>query len=66
MLVGFQALADKYQIKLAQPLGVRSLIGTRSNFIFSEYDDALPAWRYPDLTERIITAAKMAFFKSLQ
>ncbi len=33
--------------------------GTRSNFIFSDYDDALPAWRYPDLTEQVLYTAKV-------
>jgi len=26
--------------------------GVRSNFFFDAYDDALPAWRYPDLTHQ--------------
>ena len=26
--------------------------GVRSNFFFVSYDDALPAWRYPDLTQQ--------------
>jgi len=26
--------------------------GVRSNFFFDAYDDALPAWRYPDLTRQ--------------
>ncbi|MEN9464393.1 MAG: hypothetical protein RL217_574 [Pseudomonadota bacterium] len=33
--------------------------GTHSNFIFSEYNDALPAWRYPDLTEQVLYTAKV-------
>ncbi|KQU73452.1 MULTISPECIES: Fic family protein [unclassified Rhizobacter] len=27
--------------------------GVRSNFRFDAYDDALPAWRYPDLTDHV-------------
>ena len=26
--------------------------GVQSNFVFDSYDDALPAWRYPDLTQQ--------------
>lgn len=31
--------------------------GTRSNFIFDEYEDALFAWRYPDLTAHVVYTA---------
>lgn len=27
--------------------------GIESNFVFTAYDDALPAWRYPELTEQV-------------
>lgn len=33
--------------------------GTRSNFIFNDYADALPAWRYPNLTEQVLYTAKV-------
>lgn len=33
--------------------------GTRSNFIFDDYADALLAWRYPDLTEHVPYTAKV-------
>jgi len=33
--------------------------GTRSNFIFDEYEDALFAWRYPDLTAHVVYTAKV-------
>ena len=33
--------------------------GTRSNFIFDDYQDALAAWRYPDLTEHALYTARV-------
>ncbi|MEA9388953.1 hypothetical protein SJI19_00020 [Acerihabitans sp. TG2] len=33
--------------------------GTRSNFIFEDYDDACFAWRYPDLTEHVLYTARV-------
>ena len=33
--------------------------GTRSNFIFDDYADALFAWRYPDLTEHVLYTAQV-------
>jgi hypothetical protein len=33
--------------------------GTRSNFIFDEYEDACFAWRYPDLTEHVLYTARV-------
>lgn len=33
--------------------------GTRSNFFFSDYDDARFAWRYPDLTEQVLYTARV-------
>ncbi|TPV45277.1 cell filamentation protein Fic, partial [Pantoea deleyi] len=33
--------------------------GTRSNFIFSDYEDARFAWRYPDLTEHVLYTGRV-------
>jgi hypothetical protein len=33
--------------------------GTRTNFQFGAYDEARPAWRYPDLTEHILYVAHL-------
>jgi len=33
--------------------------GTRSNFVFSDYDDARFAWRYPDLTEHVLYTSRV-------
>ncbi|MCL2899675.1 Fic family protein [Brenneria tiliae] len=33
--------------------------GTRSNFIFDDYNDACFAWRYPDLTEHVLYTARV-------
>ncbi len=33
--------------------------GTRSNFVFDDYDDASFAWRYPDLTEHVLYTARV-------
>lgn len=33
--------------------------GVKSNFVFDAYDDALAAWRYPDLTEHVIYTAQL-------
>ncbi|TCL07006.1 Fic/DOC family protein [Sodalis ligni] len=33
--------------------------GTRSNFIFDDYEDACFAWRYPDLTEHVLFTARV-------
>lgn len=33
--------------------------GTRSNFIFSDYEDARFAWRYPDLTEHVLFTGRV-------
>ncbi|MGD9427053.1 hypothetical protein ACLHDD_18530 [Pantoea sp. NSTU24] len=33
--------------------------GTRSNFIFSDYEDARFAWRYPDLTEHVLYTSRV-------
>jgi hypothetical protein len=33
--------------------------GTRSNFLFDDYRDALAAWRYPDLTEHALYTARV-------
>lgn len=33
--------------------------GTRSNFIFDDYDDACFAWRYPDLTAQVLFTARV-------
>lgn len=33
--------------------------GTRSNFIFDDYDDACFAWRYPDLTAQVLYTARV-------
>lgn len=33
--------------------------GTLSNFVFTDYDDARFAWRYPDLTEQVLYTARV-------
>jgi Fic family protein len=33
--------------------------GTRSNFVFDDYEDARFAWRYPDLTEHVRYTARV-------
>jgi hypothetical protein len=33
--------------------------GTRTNFKFSAYEEARPAWRYPDLTEHALFVARL-------
>jgi hypothetical protein len=33
--------------------------GARSNLVFDAYTDALPAWRYPDLTEHVLYTAEV-------
>ncbi|MCX7257023.1 MAG: Fic family protein [Polaromonas sp.] len=33
--------------------------GTRSNFIFDDYPDALAAWRYPDLSAHVLYTAQV-------
>jgi len=33
--------------------------GTRSNFVFDDYEDARLAWRYPDLTEHVLYTARV-------
>lgn len=33
--------------------------GTQSNLVFDDYDDALLAWRYPDLTEHVLYTAQL-------
>lgn len=33
--------------------------GTRTNFIFDAYEEALPAWRYPDLTEQALYVSQL-------
>lgn len=33
--------------------------GTRSNFLFDDYEDARFAWRYPDLTEHVLYTARV-------
>jgi len=33
--------------------------GTPSNLVFDDYDDALFAWRYPDLTEHVLYTAQV-------
>ncbi|MGP2484490.1 Fic family protein [Pantoea eucalypti] len=33
--------------------------GTRSNFTFTEYEDARFAWRYPDLTEHVLYTCRV-------
>lgn len=33
--------------------------GSKSNLVFDDYDDALFAWRYPDLTEHVLYTAEV-------
>lgn len=33
--------------------------GTSTNFVFDAYEEALPAWRYPDLTEQVTHVAHL-------
>ncbi len=33
--------------------------GTRTNFVFDAYQDALPAWKYPDLTEQALYVSRL-------
>lgn len=65
--VGYDRTLDLFSKKLMRRYAGRYRFGelktyedgTRSNFVFSDYDDARFAWRYPDLTEHVLYTSRV-------